>query len=78
MPIDMELPTHLNMRIDPKLRYITELAARARSMTLTEYIAAALQDSFKNVSINPFAEDDEEPNYTNLRQPNVSKSSRSF
>jgi len=61
MPVDSEIPTHLNMRIDPKLRYLTELAARARSMSLTEYIEDALQASFKNVSIDPIAGFDEEP-----------------
>lgn len=61
MAIDLEIPTHLNMRIDPRLRYLTEIAARARRMSLTEYIEDALRQSFKNVSVDEFPELSEEP-----------------
>jgi hypothetical protein len=66
MPADIDISTHLNIRIDPKVRYLTEIAARAKSMTLTEYIETALQDSFKNVSIDPIEGFDEEPEVSEL------------
>lgn len=72
MPADIDISTHLNIRIDPKVRYLTEIAARAKSiardgqMTLTEYIEAALKDSFKSVSIDPIEGLDEEPEVSEL------------
>lgn len=66
MPADTQIPTHLNMRIDPKVRYLTELAARANSMSLTDYIESALQESFKRVSVDQFPELSEEPNVYEL------------
>ena len=61
MSIENEIPTHLNMRIDPKLRYLTEIAARARHMSLTDYIEDSLRESFKKVSVDEFPELSEEP-----------------
>jgi uncharacterized protein (DUF1778 family) len=61
-----EIPTHLNMRIDPKLRYLADLAARARGKSLTDYIEAAIQESFKTVSLDQFPELTEEPNVYEL------------
>lgn len=62
MSIDLEIPTHLNIRIDPKLRYLIELAARAKGkdVSLTDYIESALWESFKRVSIDPLPGFDEE------------------
>jgi hypothetical protein len=54
------------MRIDPKLRYLTDLAARARNVSLTEYIEEVLWESFKRVSIDQFPELNEEPNSREL------------
>jgi hypothetical protein len=62
VPIENNIPSHLNMRIEPRLRYLTELAARARNMSLTEYIEAALEDSFSRVSADQYPELVEEPN----------------
>jgi hypothetical protein len=59
--IENEIPTHLNIRIDPKLRYLTEVAARARHMSLTEYIEDALKQSFNKVSVDEFPELGKEP-----------------
>lgn len=61
MPIENQIATHLNIRIDPKLRYLTEIAARARRMSLTEYIEDALRESFKRVSLDEFPELGDEP-----------------
>lgn len=68
MSSDNEIPTHLNMRIDPKLRYLADLAARATGVNLTEYIEAAIRQSFAKVSLDqiPLPEMDEEPNYLGL------------
>ncbi len=57
-----ELPERVSFRMDPKLRYLTELAARATNMTLTQYIERSLETSFEKVLIDdPFLRD--EPNY---------------
>ena len=61
MPIDAEIPTHLNMRIDPKLRYLADLAARARNMSLTDYIEEAIWESFRKVSLDQYPELSEAP-----------------
>lgn len=66
MAIDNEIPTHLNMRIDPKLRYFAELAARARGITLTQYIEDAIAESLKRVSADEFPELNEEPHIYEL------------
>lgn len=68
MSTDNEIPTHLNMRIDPKLRYLADLAARATGVSLTDYIEAAIWQSFAKVSLDrlPMPEIDEEPNYLSL------------
>jgi len=68
MSTDNEIPTHLNMRIDPKLRYLADLAARAAGVSLTDYIEAAIWQSFAKVSLDrlPMPEMDEEPNYLSL------------
>ncbi len=66
MPIENNIPTHLNMRIAPRLRYLTELAASARKMSLTEYIETALEDSFKHVNVGLYPELPEEPNVYEL------------
>ncbi|WP_263355275.1 hypothetical protein [Acidicapsa acidisoli] len=66
MPVNNDIPTHLNIRLDPKLRYITELAARARGVTITAYVESALQDSFNKVSVNPMAAWNEEPEVREL------------
>ena len=60
MPIENDISSHLNVRIEPRLRYLTELAARARNMNLTEYIEAALEDSFSRVSADQYPELSEE------------------
>ena len=62
MPVETEIPTHLNMRIEPKLRYLADLAARATGTSLTEYIEEALWQSFAKVSLDQFPELNEEPN----------------
>lgn len=66
MPIENSIPSHLNMRISPRLRYLTELAARARNESLTEYIENALEESFKKVSVDEFPEFSEEPDVYEL------------
>jgi hypothetical protein len=68
MSIDLEIPTHLNIRIDPKLRYFIELAARAKrkDVSLTDYIESALWESLKTVSIDPLPGFDEEPEVREL------------
>jgi hypothetical protein len=54
------------MRIDPKLRYLTDLAVRASGKSLTDYIESALMESFKHVSLDQFPELSEEPNFYEL------------
>ena len=66
MPVKNDIPTHLNMRIDPKLRYLLDLASRARGISLTEYIEEALKDSFKRVSLDQYPELSEEPEVYDL------------
>jgi GH35 family endo-1,4-beta-xylanase len=42
----------VGVRLDPKMRYLAELAADAKSFpTLTDYIKWALEESFKNVTL---------------------------
>lgn len=55
-----EIRSQINFRVDPKLRYLLGIAAQARNMSFTEYIEAALWDSFKNVSIDEYPEMSEE------------------
>lgn len=52
MPNDLELPSHLNIRIEPKLRYLIELAARTSGVTLTTYVEAALTKSLRDVYLD--------------------------
>ena len=52
MPNDLEIPSHLNIRIEPKVRYLVELAARARGLSLTAYIESALMDSLRDVYLD--------------------------
>jgi hypothetical protein len=66
MPADSDIPTHLNIRLDPKLRYLAEIACQAENMNLTEYVENALRDSFKNVSVDRFPELSEEPDNREL------------
>lgn len=56
-----ETRSQINFRVDPKLRYLLGVAATARNMSFTEYIEAALWDSFKNVNIDEYPEMNEEP-----------------
>lgn len=56
MAIDLDISTHLNIRIDPKVRYLTELAALKSKMSLTEYIEAALTESFSRVTLREASE----------------------
>ena len=51
---DLEISTHLNIRITAKVRYLAEIAARIEGVSLTDYVEAALMESFKNVY--PFGE----------------------
>ena len=41
----------LTIRIEPKVKYLVELAARARGCWLTTYIQLALKESFKKVTL---------------------------
>jgi hypothetical protein len=68
MTLANDLPTHINIRLDSKIRYITEIAARARFMSLTEYAEAALASSFKSVSVDLFELLDLEAESHNLSQ----------
>lgn len=52
MPNDVDVPSHLNIRIEPKVRYLTELAARARGMSLTAYVESALMASLREVYLD--------------------------
>jgi hypothetical protein len=49
MPVDIEISTHLNIRISAKVRYLAEIAARVKGVNLTDYVEATLMESFKNV-----------------------------
>ncbi len=51
MQPDIEIPTHLNMRLDPKVRYLADLAARSRKLNLTDYIEDAIIESFKRFTL---------------------------
>jgi hypothetical protein len=39
------------LRLEPRLRYLTEVAARAKGLTLSAYLELALQESFKSVTL---------------------------
>ena len=41
----------ISVRIDPKIRYLAELAAEARNESLTKYLEWALDESFKKVTL---------------------------
>jgi hypothetical protein len=56
--VDPELPTNLNMRMAPKVRYFLELAARLRSETVSAYIEGIIFESFKSVSLDSIDEDE--------------------
>jgi hypothetical protein len=49
--MESKIPTHLNMRIDAKLRYLTELAAKVAGLDLTKYVEVVLEESFKHVTL---------------------------
>ena len=42
----------VTVRLDPKLRYLAELAARKQRRTLSSYIEWAIEDNLKSVSIH--------------------------
>ena len=53
-PEQIGIPEMLGVRLEPKLRYLAELAARVRPVrqsTLTAYVEWALTESFKNVTL---------------------------
>ncbi len=41
----------ITVRLEPKLRYLAEVAASAVGMTLSAYVARALQESFESVTL---------------------------
>ena len=43
----------VTVRLDPKLRYLAEIASRAQRRTLSSYIESALLDSIEGESIRP-------------------------
>jgi hypothetical protein len=43
----------VTVRLDPKLRYLAEIASRAQRRTLSSYIESALMDSIEGESIRP-------------------------
>ena len=42
----------VTVRLDPKLRYLAELAARRQRRTVSSYIEWAIEDSLKHISLN--------------------------
>jgi hypothetical protein len=50
-PREQDIPQNLLIRFDPKLRYLTELAAQVEGITLREYIEKAVWESFAQVSL---------------------------
>jgi hypothetical protein len=66
--MENKIPTHLNMRIDPKLRYLTELASTISGLDLTKYVENALEESFKHITLReqPEPEYDSEGNVVPL------------
>ena len=46
----------VTVRLDPKLRYLADLAARKHRRTLSSYIEWAIEDSLKNTVLDPVAE----------------------
>jgi hypothetical protein len=54
MPINREGPQRSEMiavRLEPRLRYLVEVAASAKGLTLSAYVEWALQESFKSVTL---------------------------
>lgn len=47
----------VTVRIDPKLRYLAELAARHQRRTLSSYIDCALSESLEKVTLNTHFDD---------------------
>ena len=39
------------VRLEPRLRFLTEVAAKAQGLTLSAYVEFALQESFKSVTL---------------------------
>jgi hypothetical protein len=60
---DPELPEMLGLRLDPKTRYLAELAARAQGASLTTYVSNAIVESFKRITLRKPTEP--EPMYGN-------------
>jgi hypothetical protein len=48
---DPEIPEMLGIRLEPKTRYLAELAARTQRKTLTAYVEEAIINSFSNVTL---------------------------
>ncbi|MDR2330278.1 MAG: hypothetical protein LBE58_11805, partial [Comamonas sp.] len=42
----------VTVRLDPKLRYLAELAARRQRRTVSSYVEWAIEDSLKHISLN--------------------------
>ena len=60
-PREQDIPQNLTIRFDPKLRYLTELAARIKGVALRDYIEGAVLRSLSEVSLR--TPDVEEPLY---------------
>jgi hypothetical protein len=60
---DPELPEMLGLRLEPKTRYLAELAARAQGASLTTYVSNAIVERFKHVTLRKPSEP--EPMYGN-------------
>jgi hypothetical protein len=71
MPVENDIPTHLNIPIDPKLRYLAELASRACGVSLTGYVEEAIRESFRRVSLDEFPELSEEPEVRELTRTEI-------
>lgn len=58
---DPELPEVLGLRLEPKTRYLAELAARAQGRTLSSFVEQAIIASFNRVTLRKPS--DPEPMY---------------
>ena len=61
-----EHTTVISVRLSPKLRYFTELAARKHRRSVSNYIEWAVADSFKDVNLGGLPETSHNPGSTTL------------
>lgn len=61
------IPTHLNFKIEPRIRYLLEVAALAKGVSLTQYVESSLMESFSQVTLRK--PEEKEPVYGDPLDP---------